>query len=308
MASADSSVGSDVAAPAAIVTGATSGIGLEIARGLATRGIRTVLVGRGVERVADVARSIRHATGNPSVESLGVRDLALRSEVRALAHESLERFPKIGMLVNNAGAMYVRRELTSEGTERTLALNVLAPFLLTALLVPRLIESRPARVVNIASAAHRGNSVRFEDLQGTGRYRGFGAYGKSKLELILLTREFARRLAGTGVTVNAVHPGFVRSGFGRNNRGGTAATIRAFAVLFGKTPRQGAETPLFVATDPTVAAASGQYFTNGHASPGSAESRKMSDARRLYEICRDLTGAPEIPEASTESSGSAGSP
>lgn len=303
MTSLDVSTAPAAAAPAAVVTGATSGIGLEIVRSLAARGMRTVLVGRGSERVAAIAQSIQNATGNPSVESVGVQDLAVRSEVRALATELLGRYPKIGILVNNAGAMYVRRELTSEGMERTFALNVLAPFLLTSLLVPRLIESRPARVVNVASAAHRGASVRFEDLQGEGQYRGFGAYGRSKLELILLTREIARRLESTGVTVNAVHPGFVRSGFAGNNRGGSATAIRAFAVLFGRTPRQGAETPLFVATDPAVEGASGEYFTNRHASPGSAKSRKMSDAHRLYEVCRELTGAPAIPEASSGSAG-----
>ncbi len=304
----DASRTPDAAAPAAVVTGATSGIGLEIVRSLAARGMRTVLVGRGSERVAGIAQSIRNATGNPSVESVGVQDLAVQSEARAVATELLDRYPKIGVLVNNAGAMYVRRELTSEGTERTFALNVLAPFLLTSLLVPRLVESRPARVVNVASAAHRGNSVRFEDLQGAGHYRGYGAYGRSKLELILLTREMARRLEGTGVTVNAVHPGFVRSGFGLNNRGGSAAAIRALAVLFGKTPRKGAETPLFVASDPSAEGVSGQYFTNRHTSPGSTRSRKMSDARRLYEVCLELTRAPRIPEPSNGSIGPSRSP
>ena len=283
------------AGPAAVVTGATSGIGLEIARGLAARGVRTVLVGRGPERAAGVARSIRETTGNPSVESVGVRDLALRTEVRSLASELLGRYPRIGLLVNNAGAMFTRREVTAEGTERTFALNVLSPFLLTALLATRLIASAPARVVNVASAAHRGRSVDFDDLEGRAGYGGYRAYGRSKLELILLTRELSRRLEGLGVTVNAVHPGFVRSGFGLNSGGGTAAAIRVLGRLFGRSTSRGAETPLFVATDPSLAQTSGQYFSDRTLRSGSPQSRDVADARRLYEACRELTEAPEVP-------------
>ena len=285
-------------APAAVVTGATSGIGLEIARGLAARRMRTVLVGRGSERVAQVAQSIREGTGNPAVESVGVQDLALRTEVRALAAKLLEGYPKIGILVNNAGAMFTRRELTTEGSERTFALNVLSPFLLTSLLAPRLIESAPARVVNVASAAHRGHSVDFENLEGTGRYSGYRAYGRSKLELILLTRELSRRFEGTRVTVNAVHPGFVRSGFGLNNGGGTAAAIRVLGRLFGKSTARGAETPLFVATEPSLARTSGEYFSDRLARSGSPQSRDMADARRLYELCQGLTDAPVVAKTS----------
>ena len=292
--------------PVAVVTGATSGIGLEIARGLAVRGARTVLVGRGVERVAAVARSVQQGTGNPFVESVGVRDLALRAEVRSLAAELLDRYPRIGILVNNAGAMYTHRETTSEGTERTFALNVLSPFLLTSVLARRLIESAPARVVNDASAAHRGRTVDFQDLEGKGRYGGYRAYGQSKLELILLTRELSRRFEGTGVSVNAVHPGFVRSGFGLNTPGATAAAIRVLGRLFGKSTSRGAETPLFVAADPSLGGTSGQYFSDHTVRPGSPQSREMANARRLYDVCRELTGAPELPEPSGGSAGYSG--
>lgn len=290
--------GSATAEPAAIVTGATSGIGREIARGLAARRRRTVLVGRGTERVAAVARSLREETGFPSIESVGVRDLALRAEVRALARELLGRYPRIGLLVNNAGAIYLRRARTEEGTERTFALNVLSPFLLTSLLAPRLIESAPARVVNVASAAHRGWSVDFADLEGTTRYGGWRAYGTSKLELILLTRELSHRLDGTGVTVNAVHPGFVRSGFGLNNGGGAAVAIRVLGRLFGRSLRRGAETPLFAATDPSLDRTSGRYLSDLRTRPGSPQSRDMTVARRLYGVCRELTDAPEIADRS----------
>lgn len=282
----------------AIVTGATSGIGYEVARGLAALGATTVVVGRGVERAANVAKELRTVTQNPRVESLGVSDLGVRTEVRRVANELLARFPHIHILVNNAGALFWRRELTSEGLERTFALNVVAPFLLTSLVVSRMVESAPSRVVNVASEAHRGYSVNFDDLQGVRRYRGYAAYGKSKAELILLTREFARRVSGTGVTVNAVHPGFVRSGFGQNNGGGMALAIRVLARLFGRTPKKGAETILFVAADPSMANISGEYFSNRRTVRSSPEAGDMTSARRLFDVLRDTTDAPEVLAAS----------
>lgn len=279
----------------AVVTGATSGIGREVAERLAALGARTVIVGRGASRVAGVAEEIARATGNLTVESVAVDDLAVLAEARRVAETLLQRYPALHVLVNNAGAFYRRREVTSEGIERTLALNVLSPFLLTSLLAGRLVESAPARVVNVSSAAHRGYSVDFDDLQGSQRYAGYRAYGQSKLELLLLTREFARRLEGTGVLVNAVHPGFVRSGFGQNNGGGTAVAIRILSALFGRSVRRGAETPLYVASDPAVARISGEYFSDLRVDGSSPQSRDMAVALRLYDLCREWTGVPEIP-------------
>ena len=223
-------------------------------------------------------------------------DLALRTETEATAQALLQRYPRIHLLVNNAGVYLVRRETTSEGFERTFALNVLSPFLLTSWLAPRLMESAPARVVNVASAAHQGNSVDFSDLQSSHRYRGLRAYGRSKLELLLLTREFARRLEGTGVSVNAVHPGFVASGFGQNNGGGLAVGMRVVQALFGRSVRRGAAVPLFAATDPEVGARTGQYIAGRRVVPGSAASQDMAVARRLYDVCRELWSAPEVRE------------
>jgi len=280
----------------AVVTGATSGLGRHVAIGLAARGATTVIVGRGAERIARVAGEIRQETGSSQVEAVAVTDLAVRSEMRRVADDVLQRYSKVHVLVNNAGGFFARRETTADGLERTFALNVLAPFVLTSLLTPRLRASAPARVVQVASAAHQGYPASLEDLQSQGRYRGFQVYGRSKLELILLTREFARRLAGSGVTVNAVHPGFVHSGFGQNNGGGIAVTIRVLGALFGRSERKGADTPLFVATDPSLSEVTGQYFANRRVRPGSVPSNDVGAARRLFAECASLGQISELPD------------
>lgn len=264
---------------------------------MARNGARTVVVGRGEVRAAEVARQISVTSGNPDIDSIPVTDLALHAEMERLSRVCLERYPRIHVLVNNAGGYFARRDETADHWERTFALNVLAPFVLTSRLAPRLIESRPSRVVQIASEAHRGHSVPFEDLQSVGKYAGFEAYGRSKLELLLLTREFARRLAGTGVSVNAVHPGFVHSGFAKNNGGGFAIGMTILGTLFGRSVRRGAVTPLFVASDPRIENVSGEYFSRRKVRPGSPASRDMASARRLFSICAELAGVPELPEA-----------
>lgn len=279
-----------------VVTGATTGIGRLLAQRLAEHGATTVVVGRGDARATKIANEIARVSGNPRVEALGVSDLAVRAESHRVADELLRRYPAIHVLVNNAGGFFVRREVTSDGLERTFALNVLAPFILTSRLADRMGASAPARVVQIASAAHRAHHVDFRNLQGEHQYKGYRQYGRSKLELILLTREFGRRLAGRGVVVNAVHPGFVRSGFGLNNRGATAFGIRLASLLFGRSLVHGVDAPLFVATDPSVATITGAYFSGEHAVRGSAESNDMAMARRLYESCRALAEVPELPE------------
>jgi NAD(P)-dependent dehydrogenase (short-subunit alcohol dehydrogenase family) len=279
----------------AVVTGGTSGIGLEVVRALAARGAQTVVVGRGDARARGVAEQVRATTGNPQVEGIGVEDLASRAGWTSVAEELLRRFPAIHVLVNNAGAIYFRRELTEDGIERTLALNVLAPLALASLLQARLRASAPARVVNVSSAAHEGSRVDLDDLQGVHHYSGFQAYGRSKLELILLSRELALRFAGSGVTVNSVHPGFIRSRWALNNRGAAAGTVRVLAFLFGRSPTAGARLPVHVAADSDVTHVSGEYFSRGHVAMGSAASRDLAVARRLYTECCALAEVPEIP-------------
>lgn len=279
-----------------VITGATSGIGLETARGIAARGAHTVLVGRGTERTQGVAADLSRSTGNPRVEAVGVDNLALRASWTQVAHELIERFPAIHVLVNNAGAYYARRELTGDGIERTLALNVLAPLALTTLLADRLKSSAPARVVNVSSAAHGGNVVDLEDLQGARNFSGYRAYGRSKLELVLLTRELARRFTGTGVTVNALHPGFIRSGFGQNNGGGTAFMIRLTARIGAKSATKGAETPIRLACDSDLERVTGEYFVDGKVTPGSTASRDPEMAKKLYQACLALIQLPALPE------------
>lgn len=276
----------------AVVTGATSGLGRQIALDLATRGYHVALVGRGADRATAVAREIAAASGNPLVDPIPVTDLARPAEVRRLATELLGRYPSISVLVNNAGGIFRRREVTPDGLERTFALNVLAPYLLTSLLADRLRASAPARVVNIDSSAHYRQRLDFADLQGERHYGGYRAYGTSKLELLLLTREFARRLDGSGVTVNAVHPGLVATGFAQNNGGGVATMMRLVQRLFGRTVQKGAETPDFVASDPSVASVTGQYFADLRVHPGDPASRDPDAAARMFAACEEIAARP----------------
>ncbi len=273
----------------AVVTGATSGIGRALAEALAAAGAVTVVVGRGEARAVRAAAEISSRTSNPHVYPIGVSDLALRAEVARLAQVLLDRYPRIHLLVNNAGGYFHRRELTSEGLERTFALNVLGPFLLTARLARRLEESGPSRVLMVASEAHRRQDVDLGDLQGDRQYRGYRAYGRSKVELLLLTREFAHRWPATTLTVNAAHPGFVASGFGKNNGVGIALAIGLLGRLFGRSARAAAADLAFLATDPSVATTTGAYFDRRlPRSPSPAASDPVA-ALRLFEACAELS-------------------
>ena len=275
-----------------VVTGATSGIGYVAASKLARAGASVVAVGRDGPRTAEAVKRIIEASGNRQVRGI-LADLTLQREVRRLASELQGAYPRVHVLINNAGAVFSKRAVTPEGFERTWALNVVAPFLLSHLLLSRLRESAPARVVNVASAAHRGVRLNFEDLQSERRYSGFGTYSRSKLALVLLTYEFARRIPARQVTVNALHPGFVATRFGLNNPGGFGALIRVLAFLFAIRPMRGARTSVYLASDPAVQDITGKYFDRCQIVASSPQSYDAAAAERLWDVLALQTGLPD---------------
>lgn len=271
-----------------LVTGPTAGIGRVTALELARRAGEIVLLCRDPEKGAALAREIREATGRDHASVLTC-DLASQADVRRAAAEFLASGRPLHVLVNNAGAVNLRRSMTVDGIESTFAVNHLAYFLLTNLLLDRLIASAPARIVNVASDAHHWGTIDFDDLEGERRYRGMAIYGRSKLANILFTRELARRLAGTSVTVNAVHPGAVATQLGANN-GRVARLLLPLLRPFMRTPARGAATSIHLATSPEVTDVSGEYFADGRRKAGSPKSRDMAVARRLWDVSAAMTG------------------
>ena len=271
-----------------LVTGATSGIGKAAARELARLGATVVVAGRNPEKCAATVQDIRRQTGNPSVDFL-LADLSSQQQVRRLAEEFKGRYPRLEVLVNNAGAIMLSRRQSVDGIEMTFALNHLSYFLLTGLLLDSLIDSSPSRVVNVSSIAHQKATIDFEDLQGTQRYRGMRAYGRSKLANLLFTFELARRLEGTGVTANAVHPGLVATGLLTNN-GLAGRLINLGLRVAGKGVAAGAETVVYLAASPGVAGVTGQYFVERKPVASSQASRDAATAGRLWRISAEMTG------------------
>jgi NAD(P)-dependent dehydrogenase (short-subunit alcohol dehydrogenase family) len=265
-----------------VVTGATSGIGLVAAERLAASGARLILIGRDKARgEAALARIKRHAPG--AELTLRYADLSLLAEMNRLAAEIAAAEPRIDVLINNAGAMFTSRSLTADGLERTFALNHMAYFVLANRLRAALAAAAPARIVNVASEAHRGNVLDFADLQSARGYRGFRVYGRSKLANILFTRELARRLEGSGITANCLHPGFVASRFGDNNPGLSRLGIGLAKRFFALSPEQGAETVVYLAASPEVAGVTGGYFDKCRVRLPSAEAQDDAAARRLWD-------------------------
>jgi NAD(P)-dependent dehydrogenase (short-subunit alcohol dehydrogenase family) len=271
-----------------LVTGATSGIGLVTARELARQGATVVLVGRDTNKTQTTVEQIKQQTGNNSVEGL-VADLSSQQEVRQLADQFKRRYRQLHVLVNNAGAVYDSRRESVDGIELTLALNHLSYFLLTNLLLDTIVASAPARIVNVASDAHRMTSINFDDLQAKQKYSGFRVYGQSKLANILFTKELARRLQGTNVTTNSVHPGLVATGFARNNAGLLNFLFGWILRPFARTPEKGAETPIYLASASKVQGLTGLYFSDKQPVTPTAAAQDMAAAERLWQVSAELT-------------------
>jgi NAD(P)-dependent dehydrogenase (short-subunit alcohol dehydrogenase family) len=271
-----------------LVTGATSGIGKETARQLAALGARVIIVARNEERGAAAAADIRASVPSAELE-LMTADLSSLDQVRRLADDVQARHDRLDVLMNNAGVISLRRQ-TADGLEITFAINHLAPFLLTGLLRDLLKRSAPARVVTVASAAHSGiRTIPWDNLATGEHIRQGDLYGLSKLLNILFTSELARRLEGTGVTANCLHPGFIRTSIGRDVTGPEGVGLRLLLRMCPG-PATGAKTPVFLASSPEVAEASGGYYIRSKLAEPSALARDASAAARLWTLSAGLTG------------------
>jgi len=269
-----------------LVTGGTGGIGRATAMGLATMGAHLAITGRDRERTEGAAREIG-AVGGGQVDVF-VADLSSQAEVRRLAVEVLQTCPRIDVLVNNVGGYWNTRRVTADGLEHTFALNHLAPFLLTNLLLNQLKQSRQARVVTVSSNAHATGRIDFDDLQGERSYSGSKAYNQSKLANVLFTYELARRLQPSAVTANALHPGVVSTSFGAEDPRGIQRLIIPFARPFMKTPAQGAATSIHLASAPDLEHETGRYFANSKPKRSSKCSYDEAAAARLWQVSADL--------------------
>jgi NAD(P)-dependent dehydrogenase (short-subunit alcohol dehydrogenase family) len=273
-----------------VITGATSGIGQVAAEKLAGMGARLVLVARDKTRGEATLARLRHA-GPSAGHSIHYADLSRLSEMKRVAVEIAAAEPRVDVLINNAGALFATRQLTADGLELTFATNHVAYFVVTEGLRRRLWASAPARVINTASDAHKGNQLDFSDLQSAGNYSGFKVYGRSKLCNILYTRELARRWAGSGVTANSLHPGFVATRFGDQSGGLLSLGVRV-AKKFAISPEKGAETIVYLASSSDVAKVSGSYFYKCRVATPTSEAQDDDAARRLWIETAKLAGLP----------------
>jgi NAD(P)-dependent dehydrogenase (short-subunit alcohol dehydrogenase family) len=269
-----------------VITGATSGIGQVAAEKLANMGARIVLVARDKARAEATLTRLRHAA--PGVaHRVHYGDLSRLAEMKRVANEIAMVEPRIDVLMNNAGGIFNHRQVTPDGLELTFATNHVAYFVLTHGLRDQLVAAAPARVINTSSDAHRSAKLDFDDLQSVTGYRAFKAYSRSKLCNILYTRELARRMAGTGVTANSLHPGFVATRFGDQNKGALPYFIQ-FAKLFAISPEKGAETMVFLASAVDLTNVNGQYFYKCLATTPTKEAQDDDAAKRLWQETASL--------------------
>ena len=271
-----------------LVTGATAGIGKIAATALAAQGAQVVIAGRNPQKTRDTAEQIKSETGNNTVQYL-LADFSDLQQVAQLAAAFKESHSRLDVLLNNAGTYFNTRIKTPYGVEMTFLVNHLAPFLLTNRLLDDIRSSAPARIINVSSIAHKFDTMDFEDLGFEHGYFGFKAYARSKLANILFTYELARRLAGNGVTVNAVHPGHVATDIWKNNLSIFGPVIKLINRLIAITPEQGADTLIYLASSPDVTSITGQYFIKRKAVPSSALSHDEKTARQLWEFSERIT-------------------
>jgi NAD(P)-dependent dehydrogenase (short-subunit alcohol dehydrogenase family) len=272
-----------------LITGATSGIGKAAAQAIASQVGKVVLVGRNPQKTAATVAEIKQASGNAAVESL-LADLSSMADVRRLAAEITQRYDRLDVLVNNAGGFFMRRQETVDGLEMTFGLNHVSYFLLTTLLLDQLKASASGRIVNVASGAESGARPNWDDLQMTRSYRSFQAYACSKRFNLYFTYELARRLDGTGVTANALHPGAVATSLWSRPAGGLARLVDPLTRLAMRSPEQGAETLVYLATSPEVEGVTGKYFVDRKQKTSSRASQDPDAARRLWQISETLAG------------------
>ncbi|HLH87293.1 MAG TPA: SDR family NAD(P)-dependent oxidoreductase [Xanthobacteraceae bacterium] len=272
-----------------VITGATSGIGEVAAIDLARQGARLVLIARDSARGEATLTRLR-AAGPGAAHRIHYADLARVAEMKRVAAEIAAAEPRIDLLVNNAGALFTRRQVSPDGLEMHFAVNHVAYFVVTQMLRDRLVAAAPARVVSTASAAHYGAKLDLDDLQFARGYGGMQAYQRSKLFNVMWTRELARRLAGTGVTANCFHPGFVATRYGDNAGGLLSYGVRAAKMLFAISSEKGARTLVYLATSPEVTGVTGRYFTRCREKTPSAAAQDDAAARRLWDETARLVG------------------
>lgn len=271
-----------------VVTGATSGIGAVAADRLAQKGARIVFIARDRERGQETLKHLQAIAGHDN-HAVHYADLMKLSEQKRVAKAIADSEPKIDVLINNAGALFNTRQETEDGLEKTFALNHMSYFTVTNLLLDKLKATPGARIVSTASDAHKGAKLDFGDLQSQKRFSGFGVYGKSKLCNILFTRELARRLAGTGVTANCLHPGFVGTRFG-DQSGGVLSFLVKIAKNFALTPEQGAQTIIYLASSPAVDGKSGGYYVKSALATPTKEAQNDTDAKKLWDASAKIAG------------------
>jgi NAD(P)-dependent dehydrogenase (short-subunit alcohol dehydrogenase family) len=272
-----------------LITGGTGGIGKAAAVGLASMGARVGITGRDKDRAERAALEIGAASGSPGVDVF-VAELSSQAEVRRMADEVLAAYPRLDVLVNNVGGFWDRRHMTADGLEHTFALNHLAPFLLTNLLLDRLIASAPARVVTVASGAQSMGKIDFNDLMGEHDYSGQRAYNQSKLANVMFTYELARSLEATGVTANALHPGMTNTSFSAEDPARAMAPVVFVIRPFMKSPKKGAETVVYLASSSAVEGVTGSYYANRRAKKSNDSSYDAEVTARLWRVSADLVG------------------